>query len=133
MNVGGGCIVGTLPESVQLPADYFLVRGIFLECRGPVEIDAESTWGYRVTVLTRSHDITEGKPGAVIPKPVKVDKGAWIGSCAVLYNCHIQEGAIVAAGAVVRSRTVEPYTMVEGNPARVVKRWDETRREWCKV
>lgn len=133
MNVGGGCITGPLPDTVHLPAEYFLVRGIFLDCRGPVVIDAESVWGYRIMVLTRSHDISEGKVGVVIPKPVVVERGAWIGSGAILYNCRIREGAVVAAGSVVRSMTVGPYTMVEGNPARVVKVWNEARRQWCKV
>ena len=133
MNVGGGCITAVVPETVGLPAEYFLIRGIFLDTRGPLMIDAESVWGFRVMVLTQGHDISNGVVGAVVDKGVVVEKGAWIGSGALLNNCHIREGAIVAAGAVVRSQTVEPYTMVEGNPARVIKRWDEARREWARV
>jgi acetyltransferase-like isoleucine patch superfamily enzyme len=53
---------------------------------------------------------------------VIVEAGAWICSYAILYNCHIGENAIVAIGAVVRSRNVPDGTMVEGNPARVIAR-----------
>jgi acetyltransferase-like isoleucine patch superfamily enzyme len=133
VNVGGGCITAELPESVQLPADYFLIRGIFLDCRGHLEIAESSIWGCRVMVLTQSHDITSGKPEAVVNKSVVVERGAWIGSGALLYNCRIRHGAIVAAGAVVRNQTVEPHTMVEGNPARVIKRWDKGEGKWIAV
>jgi acetyltransferase-like isoleucine patch superfamily enzyme len=67
--------------------------------------------------------------------PVIVDKGAWIGSNSVLYNCHIGEGAIVAIGTVVRSQEVKPWVMVAGNPARVMARyvdehWQYLNQKW---
>jgi len=46
----------------------------------------------------------------------------------VLYNCHVGEGAVVSVGSVVRSRDVPPWTMVEGNPARIIARYEEG--EW---
>ena len=132
MNVGGGCITDALPETVGLPAEYFLVRGIFLDCQGPVEIDASSIWGYRVMVLTRSHDVSDGKIGAVVPKPVAVERGAWIGSGAILYNCRIREGAIVAAGAVVEA-SVPPGCVYRRNGYTSPQRppdWRERRMAW---
>ena len=119
-----GAIRGHLPATVGLPADYFLGRGCFVDAKGPLTIAAGTYWGYGVRVLTRSHAIGEGGVGAVIPRPVVVARGAWIGSFALLYNCQIGEGAIVAAGAVVRSCEVAPRVMVAGNPAEVVARWD---------
>src|SRR5262249_13253014 len=50
-----------------------------------------------------------------------VKRGASIGSGAtILANVVIGEGAIVGAGALV-SRDVPPYTIVAGNPARVLR------------
>ena len=120
-----GAIRGRLPATVHLPADYFLGRGCFIDAKGPLEIAGDSTWGYGVRVLTRSHTIAGGV-GPVVPRPVIVERGAWIGSFALLYNCRIGEGAIVAAGAVVRSCEVAPRVLVAGNPAEVVARWDGT-------
>ena len=46
----------------------------------------------------------------------------WIGFDAlILKGVHIGEGAIVGARSVVTSN-VEPYTVVAGNPAVIVKR-----------
>lgn len=60
--------------------------------------------------------------GVVDKKPIKVGDFAWIGFDAViLKGVTIGEGAIVGARSVV-TRDVEPWTVVAGNPAHVVKR-----------
>jgi acetyltransferase-like isoleucine patch superfamily enzyme len=59
-------------------------------------------------------------------KPVIIDRDAWVGAHAiVLKGVTIGEGAIVGAGAVV-TKDVPPYTVVAGNPARVVRALAET-------
>lgn len=51
-----------------------------------------------------------------------VGNDVWIGrKSVILPGSHIGDGAIVAAHSVV-SGTVEPYTVVGGNPARLIKR-----------
>lgn len=54
--------------------------------------------------------------------PIHICSKAWIGAKAIiLKGVTIGEGAVVAAGSVV-TKDVEPWTMVGGNPARVIKR-----------
>lgn len=58
-------------------------------------------------------------------EPVRIDDNVLIGANAVVIEgVHVGEGAVVAAGAIV-TKEVEPYTMVAGVPARVIKRVDE--------
>ena len=55
-------------------------------------------------------------------EPTLVKRGASIGSnVTIICGVTIGEGAIVAARSVV-TRDVEPYTVVAGVPARVVRR-----------
>ena len=55
--------------------------------------------------------------------PVKIADNVWIGMNAViLKGVTIGENSVVAAGSVV-TKTVEPNTVVAGNPAVVVKRF----------
>jgi acetyltransferase-like isoleucine patch superfamily enzyme len=57
----------------------------------------------------------------VTVRPVVVRNKAWIGfNVIVLKGVTIGEGAVVAAGSVV-TRDVPDYTLVAGNPARIVR------------
>lgn len=72
-------------------------------------------------ICTATHDITS-ETFNLVTKPITIGDGAWVASRAiVLPGVSIGEGAVVAAGAVV-TRDVEPWTIVAGNPARVVKK-----------
>jgi acetyltransferase-like isoleucine patch superfamily enzyme len=54
-------------------------------------------------------------------KGIIIEDDVWIGSgCRILDGVTIGKGAIVAAGAVV-NKTVEPYTIVGGIPAKLIK------------
>ena len=59
---------------------------------------------------------------------LKVGNDCWIG-CGVIItsSCHeIGNGAVIGAGSIV-TKDVEPYTIVAGNPARILKwRFDKT-------
>jgi acetyltransferase-like isoleucine patch superfamily enzyme len=54
-------------------------------------------------------------------KPVRIEDDVWIGfKASVLKGVTIGEGAVVAAGAMV-TKDVPPYTLVAGNPARIIR------------
>jgi acetyltransferase-like isoleucine patch superfamily enzyme len=124
---------GFAQQKIGLPPEYFKARDCWIDCRQPgiLEIDAGAHVGFNVRMYALSHQPTPGALGAVVPRPIKIRKGAWIASDVVLHNCEIGEGAIVACGSVVRSQKVEPHTMVAGNPARVIKR--VVNGKWEKV
>lgn len=59
-------------------------------------------------------------------KPIKICDKVWIGTgCKILKGVTIGEGAVVQAGSVV-TKDVEPWTVVGGNPAQLLKRLDIT-------
>ena len=52
---------------------------------------------------------------------IVVEDDVWIGSnCVILKNITIGKGSIVAAGAVV-TKDIEPYSIVGGVPAKIIK------------
>jgi acetyltransferase-like isoleucine patch superfamily enzyme len=54
-------------------------------------------------------------------KPVRVGRNVWIGfDCCILPGVTIGDGSIVGARSVV-ANDVPPYTIVAGNPARVIR------------
>jgi len=61
-------------------------------------------------------------------KGIKINDNAWVGmNCIILKGVTIGEGAIVAAGSVV-TKDVQAWTLVGGNPARILKEIPEELR-----
>jgi len=55
------------------------------------------------------------------PKRVKIGSNVWIGSnVTILPSVEIGDGAVVGAGSVV-TKNVPEYSIVAGNPAKVIK------------
>ena len=74
-------------------------------------------------MLFRSHslDADERNTGDEWAEPVTINDSVWIcGGATIIPGITIGEGAVIAAGAVV-TKDVEPYTLVGGNPAKVIK------------
>jgi len=60
-------------------------------------------------------------------EPTRIKRGAWITpGCIILAGVTIGENSVVGAGSVV-VKDVEPYTVVGGNPAKLIKRLDPDR------
>lgn len=54
-------------------------------------------------------------------KPIRIEENVWIGrNSSIMKGVTVGKGAIIAFGAVV-TKDVPPYTIVAGNPAKVVK------------
>lgn len=45
----------------------------------------------------------------------------------IMYGCELTDNIIVAAGAVVTKSFSTPYTIIGGNPAKVIGTWDRYR------
>ena len=64
-------------------------------------------------------------PPASRIRPVRICEQAWIGAgCYILKGVTVGRGAIVGAGSVV-TEDVPPFTVVAGNPARMVRKLSE--------
>jgi len=68
-------------------------------------------------------NFTDSKDWTVVKsKPITIKDNVWIGfDCVILAGVVIGEGAIVGARSVIRE-DVEPWTVVAGNPAVVIRR-----------
>ena len=72
-------------------------------------------------LCTASHDINSATM-ELVHKPITIESQVWIAAKAFIGpGVKIGEGAVVGAYAVV-TKDVEPWTVVAGNPAKVVKK-----------
>jgi acetyltransferase-like isoleucine patch superfamily enzyme len=61
-------------------------------------------------------------PRGAAAKPISIGRNVWIGfDCVVLPGISIGDGSVVGARSVV-TEDVAPYTLVAGNPARVIRK-----------
>lgn len=82
--------------------------------------------GPNVTFIAQDHDISEWDKPMIMQTEyhrgdIFVEDDVWIGANAtILSGVTIGRGAVIAAGAVV-TRSVEPYAIIGGIPARKIK------------
>lgn len=82
---------------------------------------------HRMEYLNLNHTFQEKKFGSVVrlaggvDTPVKVGNAVWIGDrVVILAGVNVGDGAVIGAGSVV-VRDVEPYSIVAGNPAKLIR------------
>lgn len=105
------------PRRVTIGRNSFLNRGCLLSAYGGITIGDDTAIGYRVHIITETHDRQSGRE-AIRTLPVAIGNRVWIASGAIILpGVTIGDGAIVAAGAVV-TRDVPAGARVGGVPAR---------------
>ena len=91
------------------------------DARGGIFIGHDTVIASHVKLITGSHDIDSPEFTADF-LPIHIGHHCWIGTGAIiLQGVDIGDGAVVSAGAVV-TKDVEPWTVVGGVPARVIRK-----------
>ena len=114
----GDWYTGTVPANVAIADSAYVETAFsFLLCRS--ERAEAVTIGHGASLYLGSmFDV--GPQGRIT-----IGRGAWIGfDCCVLPGVTIGAGSVVGARSVVTS-DVEPFTIVAGNPARMIRRFTD--------
>jgi acetyltransferase-like isoleucine patch superfamily enzyme len=133
INIEGRCIIyGPLiirpigcAKNISIGKGTFINTEIRFGCpKDRIVIGRNCQIGPRVSFETISHGLVyrPNKGRGRWTKPIVVEDEVWIGVGAIItQGVTIGRGAVVAAGAVV-NEDVEPFTLVGGVPAKVIKR-----------
>ena len=103
--------------------DYTSINyGVEIHCKVGVTIGRYLLIAWNVSILdTDYHGFGYNPPKH---KPTTLEDGVWVGNgSTILKGVTVEKGAIVAAGSVV-NRNVPPFTVVSGNPAKVIKEFE---------
>jgi len=104
---------------------------------GPVTIGNHVNLAQNITVSGLNHNFEDVNTPidlqGVSTSPIVIEDDVWIGANAVILpGVTIGKHCVVAAGSVV-GKSIPPYSVCAGIPARVVKQYDFESKEWKKV
>lgn len=127
---------GFKPEII-IGDNTYIGHMVTLSCTNKIIIGNDVTFGDNVYISDCTHSYEDLKTSILKQKlkvgSIVIGDRAWLGKNSVVaYDVEIGEHAIVGANSFV-NRSVPPYTIVSGNPARPIKKFDFDKQEWVSV
>lgn len=110
-------------ERIRIGKYCSIASNVLVMAGGNHHFDVVSTFPFDRRLAKESTDLLEAKNRAYKTTPDTVlGNDVWVGIKAVIGGgANIGDGCVIGAGAVVFS-DIEPYSIVVGNPGRVVRR-----------
>lgn len=98
--------------------ESFINSNAIIRCHEHIKIGNDCAISHNVTIMdSNAHSLD----GDAHTEETIIGNHVWIGThCTILSGVHIGDGAVVAAGTLV-THDVEPYTLVGGVPARIIR------------
>lgn len=127
-----------ITEGIQIGEGCFIGYDFCALAGESISIGDNVTIASKVCIVSENHSfdplskISYGEQALTVA-PVRINDGCWIGEGAVILpGVTVGEKTVVGAGAVVTA-DVPPYCVVAGNPAKLIKKYDFTRKRWIKI
>jgi galactoside O-acetyltransferase len=134
--VAGVLVVEAAWSRIVIGNNVFIGGGAIIDCLNQVTVEDDVLISYQVIIMdSDNHSLRASERIGDLKRwrnheydwshvngaPVVIRSKAWIGARAIITKgVVVGEGGIVASGAVV-TKDVPPYTIVAGNPARVIR------------
>jgi acetyltransferase-like isoleucine patch superfamily enzyme len=127
------------PQGRVMIGDFSLIHGAWFICDSRIEVGDYALISWNVVFMDTygvSLDPAERRkqleslpfgssrrmPRGAPAKPIRIGRNVWVGfDCVVLPGVTIGDGSVVGARSVV-TEDVPPYTVVAGNPARMIRK-----------
>lgn len=126
------------PFELQVGDNTFIGEDTFLvgAVNSRIKIGKDCDISSRVTIVTGTHELTpdgDKMAGEGYGKDIVIGNGVWIGiGSIILGGVTIGNRAIIGAGSVV-TKDVPDYCVVAGNPAKIIKKYDNVLKIWEKT
>lgn len=126
------------PGRLEIGRLALIGRGGVISTAGKLRIGDFAVLGPDVFIADADHVFADPmqpilQQGVSSGRSIIVEDNCWIGMQAKVFgNLTVGRGSVVAAGAIVR-KSVPPFAVVAGIPAKIVKLYDFAVGEWQSV
>ena len=140
-----GSRIDTYPEnektkacSVRIGDNCYLGYNLSIIAGADVTIGDNVLMASNVLITSHNHGMNPESSGnymhqELIRKPIDIGEGCWIGQNAMIMpGVNIGKKCIIGAGAVV-TKSIPDYSIVGGNPARIIKSYNFVEHKWEAV
>ena len=112
------------PKNVEIGDNVGINYGVYILGHNKIKIGNNVVLSARCMLIDTGLDVERFANEFPVPHidgEIIIEDYAWIGAGAIILpNVRVGERSIVAAGAVV-TKDVPPYSVVAGNPAKIIK------------
>jgi len=104
---------------------------------GPVRIGNDINFAQNIVLsgLNHGYEDVSISPSfqPVSTSEIVIEDDVWIGAnCVVLAGVTIGKHSVIAAGSIV-TKSIPPFAVAVGNPAKIIKKYNFTSKSWEKV
>ncbi|SDS88984.1 transferase hexapeptide (six repeat-containing protein) [Mucilaginibacter mallensis] len=104
---------------------------------GPVNIGNNVIFAQNIVASGLNHEYTDVNmpisQQKILVAPIIIEDDCWIAANSVITSgVTVGKHSVVAGGSVV-TKSIPPYSVAAGNPAKVIKQYDFTKQEWVRV
>jgi acetyltransferase-like isoleucine patch superfamily enzyme len=111
-----------------------------ISAKNSIHVEHDVIISPSVLVMDHNHEYEDTvlpilKQGITQGGTIRIGEGSWIGHCAAIIcsrgELTVGRNCVIGANSVV-TRSIPPYSVVAGNPARVVKTFDPAKQAWIR-
>jgi acetyltransferase-like isoleucine patch superfamily enzyme len=134
------------PSSKGLEPKIILGRGCkigrrsTISCKNRIILEADILLAPSVLIMDHNHEFNDTErpiheQGETEGGRIVIERNCWLGQGAVIVSnrgeLRLGRNSVVAANAVV-TKSFPPFSVVGGNPAKLLKTYDEQTKKWIK-
>ncbi|MBQ7186698.1 MAG: sugar O-acetyltransferase [Ruminococcus sp.] len=107
--------------NIHIGRGVFINAGCKFQDQGGIFIGDGCLIGHNTVIATLNHGLLPEERGDLIPAPVHIGRGVWIGSGSIILpGVTIGDNAVIGAGSVV-TKDVPADTVAVGDPAKAIR------------